>query len=100
MSEYMQHIVDRKWKKIFSFKNKSERIEHDAMMLQYYFLSEFEAAMEQRKMTKAQLARKLKCSASWLTQVWRGDKKLTLLLAVKISYTLGLNISISSTPIK
>lgn len=100
MSKYMQAIVSRKFKEIFKHKNKAEEIEHNSMMLQYYILSEFEAAMEKRSMNKADLAKKLKCSPSWLTQMWRGDKRMSLLMAAKIAYTLGISISISSEPIK
>lgn len=100
MSNIMEHIVSRDFKKMFAFKSKTERIEHDAMLLQYLFLSEFEEAMEKRKMTKSDLAKKLKCSPSWLTQMWRGDKRMSLLMCAKIAYTLGLSIDINSTPIK
>lgn len=100
MNKHMDIIVARDFGKMFSFKKKTERIEYDAILLQYYFLSEFELAMERRNMTKAQLAKKLKCSPSWLTQMWRGDKRMSLVMAAKIAYTLGITLSITSHSIK
>lgn len=67
-----------KFQKLLPFDSKQDKIEHDATMLMFKFLSIVEEEMEKRGMAKKELAIKLGTSASYITQVFRGHKTINL----------------------
>lgn len=72
-----------------------EQIEHRAKMLSYIFLSEVQKAMDRKKWTRKQLAEEIGMSASYLTQLYRGDRLLNFKTVAKIEAALDINFSVS-----
>ena len=62
----------------------------------YRFLSEVEILTEERKMTKKELAEKIGTSASYITQLYRGNKLLNLATIAKFQKALGITFNIST----
>lgn len=84
------------FKNIFDFNNISERIEHDRVMHSLYYISEIEKEMERQSINKAELAKKLCTSKSYLTQLWQGDKVLNMEMIAKIQYVLNIKFKVST----
>lgn len=70
--------------------SQAEQDTHEAQMLSFRILSEVQKTLEARGMTRKQLASELGTSASYLTQLFRGDKLLNLPMIVKLERVLGL----------
>jgi transcriptional regulator with XRE-family HTH domain len=78
-------------------QSPEERIEHRAQILSYIFLSEAEKAMERKGWNKKQLADEIGTSASYLTQLFRGDRLLNFKTIAKIEHAFSLEYQISET---
>lgn len=75
-------------------KNDEEQIEHRAQMLSFLYLSEIEKALDRKKWTRKQLAEEIGTSASYLTQLFRGDRMLNFKTIAKIERALALNFEV------
>lgn len=73
---------------------REEKIRHKSQMLSYIFLSEVEKACEKRKITRKELAKIINTSPSYLTQLWRGTKKVNMDILAKFEVALGLSFTI------
>lgn len=82
------------FQKLFE-QSKDESIDHRAQMLSYIFLSEAEKAMERQGITRKELAQRIGTSASYLTQLFRGDRLLNLKNIAKIEAALELSYCIT-----
>jgi len=78
-------------------QSPEEKIEHRAQMLSYIFLSEAERALEQKGWTQKRLATEIGISASFLTQLFRGDRLMNFKTVAKIEQALGLEYHILET---
>ncbi|MEJ8819461.1 hypothetical protein [Lacibacter sp. H407] len=87
------------WKDLFSFKSEKEKYEHDAQILMFKFLSEVEQYQEAQGINRKSLAQKIKTSASYLTQLWRGNKPLNFVTLVKMQDALKLKFIIKAVPV-
>lgn len=67
-------------------------------MIMYRFLSEVEILSEERKMTRKELAQKIGTSASYLTQLYRGNKLLNLTTIAKFEKVFDITFEIKATP--
>lgn len=79
---------------LFKSFTDEELIDQEARLLSFRFLSEIEAAMEKQKMSKKLLAEKVNTSASYITQLFRGDRLPNFNILAKIQKALGLNFEI------
>ncbi len=61
-----------------AFKDDEERIEVKASFIQLDILNEVKVLMEEKNISKTELARKLKKSKSFVSQLFSGDKLLNL----------------------
>lgn len=82
------------FQKLFN-KNDEEKIEHRAQMLSYIFLSEVEKSLDQIGWTRKQLAEEIGISASYLTQLFRGNRLLNFKTIAKMERALELKFDIS-----
>lgn len=87
-------------KSITTPKTKAEKIEHDAGMLSLYFLSEVEKVLDERKLTKKALAKKVGTSPSYITQLFRGHKLLSMEMISKIQYALKIKFTVKAEQLK
>ena len=89
--------LQKKLKDAISFKNDDEIIDFNASILSLEFTDLIEELMKNNDINKAQLARKLKTSKSYITQLFSGDKLINLKLLAriqrifKIKFVVGTN---------
>ena len=63
---------------LVTFKDDEERIEIKASFLQIDILKEVKTLMEEKNISRTELAQKLKKSKSFISQLFSGDKALNL----------------------
>lgn len=88
----------RKWDDILNFSTNEEKIKHEAQMLMFNFTSEIEKYQELQGMTRKELSEKIKTSASYITQVFRGDKPLNFETLAKIQSALNITFHVQAHP--
>jgi hypothetical protein len=82
-----KYIVGPGFESLFSFKSKEEELDHNAQMLSFNFLSEFEKLFPNIK--KKELAVALGTSPSYITQLFQGDKLINLITLAKLQEVYG-----------
>ncbi len=87
--------IRNEFQKLFE-KSPEEQIEHRAQLLSYIFLSEAQKAMDQKDLTRKQLAEKIGISASYLTQLFRGDRLLNFKTVAKIEAALNIRFEVNA----
>jgi len=73
-----------------------EQIEHDASMLAFQFLGRIDHAMHEQKISKKELASKVGTSASFITQLFRGDRKPSWNILAKMQMELALEFKVTT----
>jgi transcriptional regulator with XRE-family HTH domain len=91
--------IKAEFDQIFNFSTEKDEIEHDAQMLMYSFLSEVEKYQKMQGITRKTLADKIKTSASYITQLFRGSKPLNFEAIAKMQKALGIKFDISAKPV-
>ncbi|MEJ7694022.1 helix-turn-helix transcriptional regulator [Daejeonella sp.] len=86
--------IKNSFDELLSSFTDEELLEQEARLLSFHFLSEIESAMEKQRMSKKVLAEKVNTSASYITQLFRGDRLLNFNILAKIQRALGLNFEI------
>jgi transcriptional regulator with XRE-family HTH domain len=81
------------WNEVFEPEDK---IEQDAQMLMFGFLSEIEKFSALKGFTRKELAKRIGTSPSYLTQVWRGDKPLNFVTIARFQQVLNITFQIAS----
>ncbi|TVR33499.1 MAG: XRE family transcriptional regulator [Balneolaceae bacterium] len=88
--------IRSEFQKLFE-KSPAEQVEHRAQILSYIFLSEAQKAMDRMGWTRKQLAEEIGTSASYLTQLFRGDRMLNLKTIAKIEAALAIQFKVTVT---
>ena len=70
----------------------------DAELISLRFISELEKVMDKQGITRADLARMIGTSKSYLTQIWRGDKVVNMNFLSKCCTVLNFKFVITATP--
>lgn len=78
----------------FESFSEEELQEQQARLLAFKFLSEVEKAMEKEGMNRKELAQEIGTSASYVTQLFRGDRLLNFNTLAKMVRALGLDFEI------
>jgi len=86
--------IKNEFQKLFE-KTPEEQIEHRAHILSLIFLSEAEKAMKRKGWTRKRLAKEIGTSASYMTQLFRGDRLLNFKTVAKIERVLNMDYHIS-----
>jgi transcriptional regulator with XRE-family HTH domain len=94
-----KEIKDR-FNSIENRKSDEEKIKHDEYILMANFLSEIERVQKERDFKRNKLAELIKTSASYLTQVFRGDKPLNFHTLAKIQRVLNIRFVVTAYPKK
>jgi len=89
--------IRNEFKSFFTPETENEQFEHDAHILMAGYLSEFERILNEKKIRRKALAEKINTSASYLTQVFRGDKPLNFLTIAKIQKALNIRFSVEAS---
>jgi len=79
-----KYNIAPEFESIFAFESKEEELEHEAKMIMFRFLSELEKSTGDKPLVKKELAKAIQTSASYITQLYQGDKLLNLITLAKI----------------
>lgn len=88
--------IKAKFDELLRFKSQEEEIDHDAQMLAFSFLSIIDAEMERQDVNKKALAEKVGTSQSYITQLFRGDRKPNWTILAKMQKELGIQFNVST----
>ncbi len=86
-------VVSPEFESLFSLSEKDNN-EVDALVLAAQFLSQITELLIERNISRKELAQNIGVSASWLTQIFRGDKLPNWETIVKITNYLDINFEI------
>jgi ribosome-binding protein aMBF1 (putative translation factor) len=89
-----QNQIKSSFDELFKSFTDEELLEQEARLLSFQFLSEIESAMERQRMSKKELAEKVNTSASYITQLFRGDRLANFNILAKIQRALDLKFEI------
>lgn len=81
---------------LFTLKNKAEELEHEAKMIMFRFISELEKMNSEKPLKKKELAKAIGTSASYITQLYQGDKLVNLLTLAKIQDVYDITFEIKA----
>ena len=70
-------------------------LEYETRMLMYRFISIIDEAMENKNISKKELASRIGTSASYITQLFNGNKIINLPTLAKIQHALGIEFKIN-----
>jgi hypothetical protein len=79
---------------LFTHSNEKDELLSDARLLSFRFLSELERYSDQSKGLKKRLAGLIGTSASYITQLFNGDKIINLETVAKFQKALGIKFKI------
>ena len=91
-----KYNIAPEFENLFAFKNKEEELEHEAKMIMFRFLSELEKLNTEKPIKKKELAKAISTSASFITQLYQGDKLVNLLTLAKIQEAYNLTFEIKA----
>ncbi len=89
-----KYRIEKGFEHLFEFNTEKEEIEHLTNVLSMAFLSNIEELMERSNMSRKQLAEKVGTSASYITQLFRGDKLLNLEMIAKFQKVFDVSFEI------
>jgi len=95
MNMKLKNKINPEFEDLFSFASKEEEIEHDAKMLMFNFLDKVQKIADEKKLSRKELAEKVGTSASYITQLFRGDKLVNMTIIAKFQKELGFKFNIS-----
>lgn len=93
-----KYDIAPEFENLFSFKSKEEEIEHEAKMIMFRFLSELEKLNSDNPIKKKELAQALDTSASFVTQLYQGNKLINLLALAKMQEAYNFTFEIKAKP--
>lgn len=80
---------------VFFFENESDVIDIEAHVIMAKFLSEIQEVADKMGVKRNELAKKIGTSASYLTQLYRGNKMLNLPTIAKFQKALDIKFEIA-----
>jgi ribosome-binding protein aMBF1 (putative translation factor) len=81
---------------LLQHENEQEKWAQKGQILAFKFLSEVDEAMEKQGMKKKELARKVGTSASFITQLFMGDRKPNWELLARMAEALDLDFYVTT----
>ena len=92
----MNTKLKNEFMKSLQFSGQEDKIEHDAKILMFKFLSIVEDEMSIRGMSKKELANLLNTSPSYVTQLFRGTKTINLLKLAQLQNLFSIEFEIQT----
>ena len=92
---YNPQEIKEAFDQIFDSFTEKEKNENDAKLIMFRFLSIIEEKCESLGLNRKQLAEKVGTSASYITQLYRGDKLVNMLTLAKFQKALDLEFDIA-----
>lgn len=90
----MTESIKKEWEDLFNESSYEDRVSSLADVLALQFLGLVDRKMEMERISKKQLAKKIGTSASFITQLFRGDKKPNWNILARMSMELGLEFKV------
>ena len=90
----MKDSIKNEWDTLFDSMSQEDQIAFKADLLAMQFLGLVDKKMENLDLTKKELAQKIGTSASFITQLFRGDRKPNWNILAKMSMELGLDFKV------
>jgi transcriptional regulator with XRE-family HTH domain len=90
----MSKNIKEQFEELIALKSPEEKIEHDAQILAFQFLSKVDLAMSELNISKKMLAKKVGTSPSFITQLFRGDRKPNWNILAKMQQELNLEFKL------
>lgn len=90
----MTDSIKKEWDNLFSEISYEDRVASMADVLALQFLGLVDRKMELENISKKELAEKIGTSASFITQLFRGDKKPSWNILAKMSIELELDFKV------
>ena len=87
--------IKEAFNKLFNSLTEEEQIESDARLIMFRFLSIVEKRYKEMGLNRNQLAKRVGTSASYITQLFRGDKMVNMIMLAKFQTNLNLKFEIS-----
>jgi transcriptional regulator with XRE-family HTH domain len=87
------YIVAKDFERLFDFSEK-DQLSLDALWIAAQFLGKVQDEMDIQQMTRKELATRIGTSASWLTQLFRGDKLPNLETIAQLQKALKIEFEI------
>lgn len=75
--------ISPEFESLFALNTKEEELEHEAKMIMFRFISEIQKLNFEKPIKKKELAKAIGTSASYITQLYQGDKLINLLTLAK-----------------
>ena len=91
-----KYNIAPEFESVFTEKNKEEELEHEAKMIMFRFLNELEKLNPEKPLKKKDLAQAINTSASFITQLYRGDKLINLHTLAKIQDAYNITFEIKA----
>ena len=91
-----KYNIDPEVESVFTEKSKEEELEHEAKMIMFRFLNELEKLNPEKPLKKKDLAQAINTSASFITQLYRGDKLINLHTLAKIQDAYNITFEIKA----
>jgi len=88
--------IKEAFKVAFSEVDSKDELEHDSKMIMYRFLSEIERISEENGLNRKDLAALIGTSASFLTQLFRGNKLINLPTLAKFQKVFDFTFEIKA----
>lgn len=95
LKELQQRILARQ-----ANKTEDELLHEEEFILMANYLSEIEKYQKEHDINRKELAAKIKTSASYLTQVFKGDKPLNFFTIAKIQKALKVRFRVITIPLE
>jgi len=80
---------------IFDNLSEQDKLENEAKLIMFRFLDIVERKRKKKNWSRKELAKKLGTSASYITQLMRGDKLINMLTLAKMQRVLNIKFDIS-----
>jgi len=87
--------IKEAFNQLFNSLTEEEQIESDARLIMFRFLSIVEKRYKEMGLNRNQLAKRVGTSASYITQLFRGDKMVNMIMLAKFQTNLNLKFEIS-----
>lgn len=94
---YSPEEIKNSFDLLFNSLTEQEQIDNDAKLLMFRFLDIVERKCDRLGWTRKQLAEKVGTSASYITQLYRGDKLVNMHTLAKLQKALDLKFQVSYT---